>query len=215
MENALTPMLAKAKNDIKEGFKLAVDTTRAFNSACLWSLATLPHPEHAGDYSWFSLWSLHNMGKTQPRLPWHHHLDIQEAADVFRHVQSLITAGITAQQFGAELDIEKLKAGGVLLSPAQVQTLEGLKVFFPRLYRQDMDGLEEGELNLSPAPSQGDLDILQEERKPETSRSRGVSINIWGKNLGPRSRPAISYKMPTSGFLKMQKCSQNCGIQKA
>ena len=50
MENALTPMLAKAKNDIKEGFKLAVETARAFNNACLWSMKDpLPHPKHAGD----------------------------------------------------------------------------------------------------------------------------------------------------------------------
>ena len=121
------------------------------------------------------------MGQIQPRIPWHQHMDIQEAADVFRQVQRWITAGITAQQFGAELDIEKLKADGALLTPSQGQTLEGLKVFFPTLYRQDMDGLEEGELNLSPAPSQGDLDLsgdwpkkvswkLKEDKKEDKER---------------------------------------------
>jgi hypothetical protein len=61
------------------------------------------------------------------------------------------------------LDIEKMKAEGELLKPDHGRTLEGQKVFFPKLFHKDLDGLEEGELNNSPAPSQTDLDVLSGE----------------------------------------------------
>ena len=55
IEDALTPMLEKAKYVVNEGFKLATETARAFNSACMWSIVMLPSPEHAGSYSWFTV----------------------------------------------------------------------------------------------------------------------------------------------------------------
>ena len=122
-----------------------------------------PSPEYMGDYSWFSLWSLHNNGQILIRRPWHQKVYLQEAQDIQKQIQRLIDAGGIAMQFGAELDVEKLKTYGKLLATAEGQTLEGSRILFPNLYQQDVDGLEEGELNSSPVPSEGDLDILSGE----------------------------------------------------
>ena len=124
-------------------------------------MAPLPHPEYAGNYSWFSQWSLYNHGQIEQRRPWHQFINFQEALDIFQKVERLIKAGTTALQIGVELDIEILKAQVELLKPDQeALTFEGQKIFFPKLYHKDMEGLEEGELNNSPAPSQTDLDVL-------------------------------------------------------
>ena len=44
LDGALTPLLAKSKHDFEDGFKLAVETARAFNSSCLWSMKVEPDP---------------------------------------------------------------------------------------------------------------------------------------------------------------------------
>ena len=93
LESALTHMLAKAKHDINEGFKLAMGTARAFNNACLWCMKEpMLSPDHARSYSWFTLWSLHNQGQIGQRKPWHTHVDIQEAMDIFQQVKRLLEA---------------------------------------------------------------------------------------------------------------------------
>ena len=119
-----------------------------------------PSPEYMGDYSWFSLWSLHNNGQILTRKPWHQKVYLQEAQDIQKQILRLFDAGRTAVQFGAEMDTDKVKDYHKLLQTAEGQTLEGSRILFPNLYQQDMDGLEEGELNSSPVPSEGDLDIL-------------------------------------------------------
>ena len=119
-----------------------------------------PSPEYAGNYSWFSLCSLHNQGQIEQRKPWHQKVYLQEAQDAWKQIKRLIDTGRTAIQFGADLDTEKVKVYVTLLQPSEGQTLERQRILFPNLHQQDLEGLEEGELNPSPVPSEGDLDIL-------------------------------------------------------
>jgi hypothetical protein len=107
LDDIMTPVIEKTKREFIEGFKSALETARIFNNVCIWSMTMLPHPEYAGNYSWFSQWSLHNKGQIEQRTPWHQTVNFQEAVDVFQKVERLIEAGTTAQQIGIELDIEK------------------------------------------------------------------------------------------------------------
>jgi hypothetical protein len=175
-------VIEKTKCEFIEGFKSALETARIFNNVCTWSMTMLPHPEYAGNYSWFSQWSLHNRGQIEQRKPWHQTINFKEAEDIFQKVERLIEAGKTARQIGVELDIEKIKANFELLKPDHGVTIEGQNVFFPKLYQSDLDGLEDGEINISPAPSKSDLDMLAGdwlqknvswEKKKEEEKKRG------------------------------------------
>ena len=148
-------VIDKTESEFREGFKSALETARALNGACIWSMAMIPHHEYGGQYSWFTTQRLQ-----QHRQPWHQYIHKLEADDIHFRVTRLVKLGTDAQQIGLELDIAKMEATAELLTPEEGQTIENQRVLFPKLYHKDMEGLEEGELENSPAPSQSDLDLL-------------------------------------------------------
>ena len=72
LDDIMTPVIEKTKQQFIEGIKSALETARSFNNVCIWSMSNLqPHPDYAGNYSWFSQWSLYNKGQIEQRTPWH------------------------------------------------------------------------------------------------------------------------------------------------
>ena len=154
-DDSKAQVIDKTESEFREGFKSALETVRALNGACIWSMAMIPHHEYGGQYSWFTTQRLQ-----QHRQPWHQYIHKLEADDIHFRVTRLVKLGTDAQQIGLELDIAKMEATAELLTPEEGQTIENQRVLFPKLYHKDMEGLEEGELENSPAPSQSDLDLL-------------------------------------------------------
>ena len=53
-DDSKAQVIDKTEREFREGFQSALETARALNSVCIWSMAMIPHPEYVGHYSWFT-----------------------------------------------------------------------------------------------------------------------------------------------------------------
>ncbi len=104
-------------------------------------------------------------------------MSLQEAVDIRKQIGKLQEEGMKARSLGVEVDSKTLFTGGAeLLQAAEGQTLEKQRILFPNLYRQDLEGLEDGEVNSSPVPSEADLDILSGDWLKKVSWTQNTEI---------------------------------------
>ena len=89
---------AKIKQKIKDLFEKGQKWARIvglhFNLMSIWSIMITP--SIPGSYSWYNL----RRGKEVTREPWHQHVVIQEAQDVFGRLEQLKEAGVFAEKCG-------------------------------------------------------------------------------------------------------------------
>ena len=122
-DDSKAQVIDKTEREFREGFQSALETARALNSVCIWSMAMIPHPEYVGDYSWFTHHNLIWGTVHHPRQPWHQYVHVIDAHDIHMRVKRLIKLGTDAQQIGLQLDIAKMKATEELLTPEEGQTI--------------------------------------------------------------------------------------------
>ena len=69
LDEILESVKDRTKREFSAAIKLGIETARAFNSVCLWSILWTPHPEYAGSYSWYSLQCLYRKEAIVERKP--------------------------------------------------------------------------------------------------------------------------------------------------
>jgi hypothetical protein len=98
----------KIKQPIKDllelGQKWALKVGELYNLMAIWSIMITPTIQ--GSYSWYNL----RRGKEVIREPWHQHVDIKEAQDVFRRLEQLKEAGVLAEKIGVVIDFKEIEA---------------------------------------------------------------------------------------------------------
>jgi hypothetical protein len=140
------------------GQRWALKVDELYNLMAIWSIMIAPTIK--GSYSWYNL----RRGKEVTREPWHQHVDIQEAQDVFRRLEQLKEAGVLAEKIGVVIDFKEIEATLKKLEPKNNLNLEGQVIYFPRLYEKRMEEREEGEIdNISLVPLYEELNLLSGE----------------------------------------------------
>jgi hypothetical protein len=114
------------KDLLEKGQKWVLKVGELYNLMAIWSIMITPTIQ--GSYSWYNL----RRGEEVIREPWHQHVDIKVAQDVFRRLEQLKEAGVLAEKIGVVIDFNEIEATLKKLEPKNNLNLEGQVIYFPR-----------------------------------------------------------------------------------